>query len=157
MEHLEQETASFEDKVKAMSAKEIIMAMVEGLQNPTTDRIDMSTFGNIHDGLCYGCAATNAICRIAGKNFEYGLPNLLGTRARITDSIGSYAIVDRLERAIDYLRLGNIRKCNISLEGAGLSTIKFDEYNPPELPALLSSNYLENLQPYIDLANSQSE
>ena len=54
---------NFKEKVQAMSAKEIIMAMVEGLRNPVT-KIHMGTYGKVEGDVCYGCAATNAICKI---------------------------------------------------------------------------------------------
>jgi len=49
------------EKIKSLTPKEVIMAMVEGLQNPKT-KIKMSTYG-YKDGnnICYGCAATNCL------------------------------------------------------------------------------------------------
>jgi len=58
---------SLTEKIKSMTAKEHIMNMVEGLRNPMTV-INMDTFGEKReDGVCFGCAATNSICRLIGS------------------------------------------------------------------------------------------
>ena len=149
MENLQQEI-SFEAKVRAMSAKEIIMAMVDGLKNPTTDEVQMYTFGFQREtGECIGCAATNAICRIAGKKFEYD-----GRGMRIPFSISeNISFLLDFEQAIDSLRLGNVWQYDMLARQMGIAVIVIDPH--VELPILTTENYLRKLQPYIDLANSQ--
>jgi hypothetical protein len=41
-------TYSFDEKVRSMSAKEIIMAMVNGLKNPAV-KVDMGSFGRFSE------------------------------------------------------------------------------------------------------------
>ena len=41
---------TFKQKVQSMTAKEIIMAMVEGLKNPVV-KVDTGTFGEERDGV----------------------------------------------------------------------------------------------------------
>lgn len=54
------------DKIKSMNVKNIIIVMVESLRKPQT-KIDMGTWGEKYeDCFCYGCAATNTICKIGG-------------------------------------------------------------------------------------------
>ena len=58
-----------EEKIKSMSAHDIIMSMVEGLRNPKA-RVDMGTYGAMRKGVCYVHAATNAILHIVDANEE---------------------------------------------------------------------------------------
>src|SRR5690606_19420730 len=92
----------FENKVKSMTAHDIIMSMVDGLRYPRTE-IDMWTFGAIEEGVCYGCAATNAILHIMGvDNYEY-------VNEHIRTSLGNKnrpPFVTQFEHAIDRLRCG---------------------------------------------------
>src|SRR5690606_26829188 len=96
----------FEHKVKTMSAHDIIMSMVEGLRKPRTE-IDMYTFGRIKEGICYGCAATNAILHVMDA----------GTKEEVVDHISasnayrSYAM-KKFELAIDWLRRGRMDMYN---------------------------------------------
>jgi len=61
-------TKTFRQQVLSMTAGEIIMSMVKGLEKPVT-KIDMDTYGQTRDGVCYGCAATNTVCKIAKVKF----------------------------------------------------------------------------------------
>lgn len=99
------EYKQFENKVKSMSAYDIIMAMVEGLRNPRT-RIDMSTFGSIRNGICYGCAATNAILHIMNANGEEVKSHV--TYTSTCDDSPLY----EFECAINDLRCGLLGSCN---------------------------------------------
>lgn len=97
---------NLEGKIKSMSAKEIILAMVDGLMNPVT-KIDMYTFGWYEDGICYGCAATNAICRIGMLDPEVELLSISGPKYRkYSDLISGF------EDAVDCLRNGYIKRYN---------------------------------------------
>src|SRR5690606_21457874 len=94
----------FENKVKSMTAHDIIMAMVDGLRNPRT-KIDMDTFGKMEDGICYGCAATNAILSIMDANTaEEVVAHVLNTAYMCYRSDFRY----QFENAIDHLRRGSV-------------------------------------------------
>src|SRR5690606_32735940 len=92
----------FEKKVKSMTAHDIIMAMVEGLRNPRT-KIDMRTFGKMEEGICYGCAATNAVLHIMEAKDEEVVGHILECENETYDDF-----LFRFERAIDYLRGGDV-------------------------------------------------
>jgi hypothetical protein len=144
---------TFEEKVKSMSAKEIIMAMVEGLRNPYT-KIDMSTFGYVETvietkffGLikkemkvCYGCAAMNTVCLIENIDF-----------AMNASILAHDSFVAKFEKAIDWLRKGNEYMYNdIAIEN-GFATIRCSEILP-----CLRNDYVEaELKIYERLANEQ--
>lgn len=57
---------TFKETVLAMKHWQIVDAMLEGLKDPVV-KVDMNSYGHIQNGICYGCAATNAVCKIAGK------------------------------------------------------------------------------------------
>lgn len=138
---------NLERKIKSMTAKEIIMAMVDGLMNPVTI-IDMDTFGSYDNGICYGCAATNAICRIGMLDPDIELPSMTGPKYR------NYSgLISGFEDAIDCLRNGYIKRYNSFAQEYGFATIK----TSTELPEIDNDNYQDPkvIQAYIDLANAQ--
>jgi hypothetical protein len=51
------------DKVKSMSELEFLNLMIDSIENPVTN-LDMHTFGDIRNNFCYGCLATNTICKL---------------------------------------------------------------------------------------------
>lgn len=145
----------FKEKVQSMSAKEIIMAMVEGLENPYTT-VDMGTFGEKSHRLipnwvkpfCYGCAATNAICVIRGTTHEFS-ENSKDRWLSIDEDID---FVQNFEFAIDHLRKGEVDYYNRKAELHGFAKIKsFDMY----LPFLSTEDYKLGLRDYRKLAESQ--
>ena len=141
----------FETVVRAMTAKEIIMAMIEALKNPVTV-INMDTFGDIIEGECHGCAATNAICKISNTTkdeFKQGLDGLL----RQSYGASQISFLNEFENAVDTLRRGNLQHYNEIAYGLDIAQIKI--YGNMDLPELTSYNYLDNLEPYIELAESQ--
>lgn len=93
-----------EDKLVSLSAKEIIMAMVNGLRKKHTN-IDMTTYGRVVSGVCYGCAATNCIIEATGIDpFE---------EICITSNLGSSkGILYKFESAVDSLRKGCVSDFN---------------------------------------------
>lgn len=135
---------TFTEKVRSMTAKEIIMAMVEGLKNPYT-KIDMETYGERRGSICYGCAATNTICYIDG-----GIDNLLPDAGH---RVYFDSIISQFETAINKLRQGNISGYNVWIEKAFIAEIK--TIDGIELPYLGSDYTLAELEPYIALANAQ--
>jgi len=144
---------TFEEKVRAMSAKEIIMAMVEGLRNPVV-KVNMYTFGESHiDGTCYGCAATNAICKISGLVFTN---NSIGSMAYRSRYIGcDFDFLDCFESAIDSLRCGNLDYYNECADVINIAKI----LNPNNIYLPVLDNYYtpEQLDIYVQLANDQEK
>lgn len=138
----------FEKKVKSMNAHDIIMAMVEGLRTPRT-KIDMLTFGEIEDGICYGCAATNAILHIVDANKEEVVDHI---RDRKFDADGARAL-EQFEIEIDWLRRGMVDQYN--------QYAKYYDFAPItpmpglELPPLYDDYTEEQLQQYEKLAKYQ--
>ena len=89
---------NFEETVRAMSMKEIIMAMVNGLRNPHV-KVVMSSFGHMKDGICFGCAATNTVCEITGKTYDEGVIEYATDRAKFMNC--TYIFLHKFESAID--------------------------------------------------------
>lgn len=150
---------TFKEKVQSMTAKEIIMNMVEGLKNPTV-KIDMYTFGVFRGGICYGCAATNAICRLLGgfeENVHYIKENEIADLVEVKwlsnerSSILELSFLARFELAIDDLRFGWISHYNTIAKEEGFATI----IHKGNLPQLNTRDYLNHLGAYIELANLQ--
>lgn len=154
---------NFEEKVKSMTAKEIIMAMVDSLTHPPIINIDMGTFGETQivdkkflgikigkKKVCFGCAATNTICQISGKKFTIDNIYNRGVRAKFIDS--DYVFLSDFETAIDHLRCGNITSYNIMAKSGGFALIK----DNGKYFTRLTSNYTnKDLEQYIRLANAQ--
>lgn len=128
-----------EEKLKALSAKEIIMAMVNGLRNRHTE-IDMSSFGKIVGQVFFGCAATNCIIEITKLKPE----------EEIRISCENYSeLFVKFESAIDYLRKGGICGFNSIWDYAQI----VDPYI--YLPTLENYYTEEQLQKYVELAEYQ--
>lgn len=157
---------SFKETVQAMTAKEIIMAMVDALKEPYY-KIDMSDFGcsrtiNMKK-TCFGCAATNTISRISGIIFTPETIDWTGRANLIADAnIGSgefpneeTRFLDRFESAIDYLRKGNIESYNEIAEDKDFATINDDLYIGVHLPILTDKYTHQDLEEYIKLAELQ--
>lgn len=155
---------TFEQRVLSMSAKQIIMAMVEALTHPPIINVDMRSFGDVRIvqkarlfGLipaktkCFGCAATNTICKISGITLDTSNVECLNKRAQAINSDRDF--LSKFEVAINSLRCGSILGYNTALSTTGVAEIT----NPLdiELP-ILETNYTNNdLTPYIALADSQ--
>ncbi len=145
----------FDDVVKSMSAKEIIMAMVNSLIPPPAITVDMGSFGHFYmkdnEPVCYGCAATNTICKISGKVFTSEYISRTGSRALFVNA--SFDFLDYFEQAIDYLRQGLINNYNVYAKHVKIALIS----NPDNLslPALKDDYTKEDLDAYIKLADTQ--
>lgn len=81
-----------------------VLAMVAGLRNPDTE-IDMCTFGNAVDGVCYGCAATNTLAHLGGIHWT---PETIHWNGRQKEVPLGENTLDSFEAAIDFLRCGHI-------------------------------------------------
>ncbi len=95
-----------------------VQLMVDGLNKRHTGGINMTSFGEYHPevGVCFGCAATNALCELSGVKFGKRYE-----RHRLTDK------ETILENAWDSLRRGydgrfddgsvnNIKECLLKLK-----------------------------------------
>lgn len=139
----------FENKVKSMTAHDIIMAMVDGLRQPRT-KIDMSTFGEIEEGICYGCAATNAILHIMEVKEEEEIKDHIRT---FPDYRLCPPFVTHFESAMDYLRRGRVDGYNYFTAKLGIAPIT--PMPGHELPYLGDDYTEEQLQQYVKLAEYQ--
>lgn len=98
-------------KIKDIISKpsEALQAMVDGLleQNARPDfRIDMNTFGSFSEmkHVCYGCAATCAVQKLIGVNFNKENINLRGLAVNI-----EHVDLSAFEWRIDMARMGLLR------------------------------------------------
>jgi hypothetical protein len=137
----------FQEKVTSMTAKEIILTMIEAVKNPVI-KLNFDTFLRVDNGICYGCAATNTICKISNHIFTTDV--LFTGRARVIKT--SVVFYSNFEDAIDYLRRGDIEIFNEIADEVGFATIESDGM---ALPTLTNENYLDNLEPYYKLAEMQ--
>ena len=141
---------SISEKISSMTAKEIIMSMVEGLRNPTTE-INMRTFGKVVDGVCFGCAATNTICKIGG----YTTTNLLKVDGIASNLDGSLMVM-HFEWAIDELRRGRLDNYNYQAGKGGFAKIILPDGVPNYTLPYLADDYTEEeLDCYVELADMQ--
>lgn len=140
----------FENKVKSMTAHDIIMAMVDGLRQPRT-KIDMDDFGCVEDGICYGCAATNTILHIMNANEEEAMYHIL--RRKYDASMPP--ALDKFEIAIDHLREGEVDLYNRYAKDCGIAQIT--PMPGQELPYLDDDYTEDQLQQYEKLAEYQTK
>ena len=137
----------FEEKVQSISAHDIIMSMVNGLRNPKT-LIDMGTYGKMREGICFGCAATNAILNIMNANEEEVKSYV--TYGPIHD--GDLPLYG-FEYAIDRLRCGKVEDYNALAKRRGLAQIV--PIPGQDLPLLGNDYTEEQLKEYEKLAKYQ--
>ena len=154
----------FEQIVRNMSAKEIIMAMVESLKHPPIVNIDMETYGKTETikkyyffGLlsktkkvCYGCAATNTICQISNVKFTSININNFNERADFINC--DLDFLKSFEISINFLRKGFVISYNRYASLIDIALIKENSVNLPFLGDFYTD---EDLKPYIELANKQ--
>ena len=152
-----------EQKIKSMSAKQIILAMVDGLKNPPC-KIDMTSFGTTYRShlksgeqgkrkVCFGCAATVTICKIARKKFN---ANNIDHRIKRSAALRvDFEFLHSFELAIDCLRRGNLGGYNNMARSGGFATIDFQHVELP--PHIDNINYKkrEVLSAYRKLAMAQ--
>ena len=141
---------NLEKKIKSLTPNEVLDAMIQGLKNPSC-QVNMLTFGKQRDGICFGCAATNAIQYLSGKKFTPD--NIRGTHNRAEYLKINPKILSSFEIAIDQLRCGNIYTANMYLVGLKIKPIIYNPFK--EYPKLTTENYLENLHHYEELRDQQ--
>lgn len=149
---------NFEEKVKSLTAYEIIMAMVKGLEKPKI-RVNMSTYGNIvykpifglfDVPICYGCAATNTICQISGIKFNSKNIELRSERADALNTDKDF--LQEFEDSIDFLRCGELKEYNVIARRYGFAEIKYTDELQKSLPILNNDYTAEDLRNYKILA-----
>jgi len=146
------QTLSLTEKIKSMTAKEHIMNMVEGLRNPMT-QIDMYNFGSKdRNGICFGCAATNSICRLLGSTDPF-FPTWTGDVSVKREYIEP--IINNYESAINMLRRGDVAGYNEYAEMEDIAIIQ--EIRSIPLPRLTDEYTEEQLLQYVALADAQPE
>jgi hypothetical protein len=96
---------NLKQEVDPMKLYQIVEVMVESLKNPII-KVDMNYFGTVYDQVCYGCAATNAICKIADTKYDF--ENISRGELRSKFLKVDYDYLCFFETAIDNLRVGNI-------------------------------------------------
>ena len=145
-----QKEIKFKNVVKAMTIKEIVMAMINGLRNPHVE-VNMGTYGDVKDNICFGCAATNTVCEITGKTFtaeniEYykDRANFIGTNIR-------FLIL--FEEAINDLRTGQMfSSYNRCAKQIGIAKVPY--INERSLPRLTTDYSKEELDVWEQWANT---
>lgn len=151
----------FITKLRGMTAKQVLGAMIEGLENPATT-VFMADFGSIdkdNPKICYGCAATNTICYITGaKGLDFCQERELAAYEEAGihkyKCVGAdYFDISVFEDAIDALRKGSVAKYNDKMLDLNMDHLRLpipDKY----LPFLDDNNYKKHLQPYKDFYES---
>lgn len=141
-------------KIKSMSARQIILAMVRGLETRHT-KIDMASYGFINEGgVCYGCAATNTICEL--RNGWLTKENAVTVYNKSSEGDAAKCFIVSFEHAINYLRMTYIGEYNIIAAYAGFAQIVDDIGLEGYDEALLGDDYTnEQLDLYRILAFSQ--
>lgn len=146
---------SFKETVQAMTGKEIVMAMVNGLRKKHV-KINMMSYGHKDDGVCYGCAATNAICEILGRVPEMGEwargEDYSVIRKRSIDATDVH-FVALFESSIDDLRSACFDMYNNGASALGLPKLPEPAFELP-LPYLSNDYTEEDLQKWEDYANT---
>lgn len=153
---------NFEDKVRSLTAYEIIMAMVKGLEKPKI-KVNMHTYGGVIDkpilfglfdiDICVGCAATNTICQISGVKFNTNNISFRSDRSQAINSDEDF--LERFEEAIDYLRCGDLKEYNNVAKACQFAEIKFTDELKNKLMILTNNYFKSELKSYKELANYQ--
>jgi len=139
---------SFKEKVQSMTGKEIVMAMVNGLQKEWV-KVDMSTFGDSNTDTCFGCAATNSICQIEGC-LPFNTESIVDRDRRASVLNVDEDFLSDFENAIDFLRRGDVYLYNARARRIGIAELP----STCDLPDLVTKKYKRQLQAYIDYANT---
>lgn len=145
---------TFEQKVRSMTASQLIQAMIDGL-NAGYYTVDMSTFGLYREGTCFGCAATHAICHISGVRPTF---SELGTRdshywvISVNDGTG-FSFFAHIEDFFEYLRTGDIESANEILTDLGMSAQIVVDPSRPKMRGLHTDDWESGLPAFQRLAD----
>jgi len=132
----------FMDKAKP---SDYIDLMVKALQNPKIE-IVMGTYGVAIDNICYGCAATNALCELTEKTFD--VDNIWHRQYRAAFLNEEWRVIARFEISIDNLRRGLFYSFLIET-----NQIKPTDITIPNLPHLGNNYTQQDLDHYINFSN----
>jgi len=127
---------NFEEKVESMKIHEIVDAMIQGVKKQHV-KLDFSTYGDVVNGVCYGCGATNAICEIIGTKFDANSLPYRETRVDFLET--SYEYLITFETAINWLRHGDPKTFISGLGDIKSSMPDVSEYRNTLLPLFNSS------------------
>jgi len=141
---------NLKEELEKMTGKDVVLAMVRGLEKEHV-KVDMTSFGISDEGVCFGCAATNAICEITESKFD--LTNIDYRDKRSAYLKVGTRLLYSLEDALDSLRFGNINSYNRTIERLGFLNLLLP-IPRMKLPYLTTGNYKENLIHYVNYANS---
>lgn len=152
---------TFEEKVKSMTGKQILQAMIDGLNKPWVT-VNMDTYGDVDTvrygflklrkkRVCFGCAATNTICEINKTIFPIDEINTVGRRAGFIES--DIDFLYDFERALDYLRQGDVPGYNSYVRDIDVAQIPVLS----ALPLLTTENYKYNLTHYQNYCDAINE
>jgi len=139
---------TFRQKVQSMSAKQIVQAMIDGLNKPWVT-VSMLTYGAVVKDVCFGCAATNTICQIKGSAFNAS--NIATGKRRSVFLNTPLNFLKIFEYAIDHLKAGNIQQYNIYARTIRIKTLPMPT---KKLPTLTTVTYKKHLKHYQKFCNS---
>jgi hypothetical protein len=141
---------TFKEKVQSMSGKEIVQAMIDGL-NKEWVKVDMCSYGKYNDlsNTCFGCAATNTICQIMDKQIDKKYISFRSERA--LDIGTDQDFLESFEQAINSLRLGNVHEYNMYANCIKMATLPTSNVH---LSALENDTYQIDLKEYQRFADS---
>lgn len=145
---------TFEQKVRSMTASQLIQAMIDGL-NAGYYTVDMSTFGASLLDTCFGCAATHAICHISGVRPTFSDLNTTTCEdwARSVNDGTRFSFFDRIEDFFDYLRRGCIGHANEILADLGMSAQIVVDPSLPKMHGLYTDDWKSGLPVFQRLAD----
>lgn len=143
---------------------DIVDLMIRGLKSPRV-QVDMGSFGRSSGDICYGCAATNALCELMQTEFPADKVETLTTRTEFFNFGISREQLQLFEYSIDSLRSGKLPYFIECLQSISSTTgVSISPYSANiilsyprkgnillkkrKLPHLLSSTYKENLVHY---------
>lgn len=143
------------NELKFTSFSDFVQNMVDGLMAPRVS-VNMNTYGDYNEGICFGCAATNAACHRVGKTFTGTEIKRIEDRADFLDVYPR--LLDAFESAVDSLRNGNIEDCLHTLRCEEFLfdfPVPYSEEATPdfELPGLTTYNYKDHLSVYQQYAD----
>lgn len=122
---------TFEEKVKSMTGKQILQAMIDGLSKPWVT-VNMDTYGNVETErygflklwkkkVCFGCAATNTICEI--NNAAYSVDQIKDLVLRADFVHSNVDFLQTFEFALDDLRHGDVISYNDTVKDIDVAQI----------------------------------
>jgi hypothetical protein len=145
-------------KTIAPKPSDALQAMIDGLREQSTRqnfRVDMHTFGEYSKnlGICYGCAATCAVQKLAGKNFEGSEIDFHPESARYLNLDKTQMV--RFESAID-----DARKCILEalFEFYEIQDVPDEVVYPESTWTLRNADWemqLPRVQRYVDFIREQ--